>query len=153
MAHVTLLCGPAGAGKTTIARELEAEGAVVLSFDRAAWAMGVRDGRPSRAQMEAADAALSERLAEAVADGRDVVVDASMSVRWVRDQWRERAEAAGVTWALVVVTAPLSVLAARVAAREAGEESVQLDPKALEAYVAGFEWPAADEPHELRVTA
>ena len=48
MPMVTLLCGPAGAGKTTYARKLERRGAVRLSMDEAVW----RDG----GQFEAARA-------------------------------------------------------------------------------------------------
>ena len=84
MPQVTLLCGPAGAGKTTIARELEAGGALVLSFDREAWARGVHDGAFTPELMAAIDADLHARLVRAVQAGERVVVDGSLSARWVR---------------------------------------------------------------------
>ncbi|WP_373637793.1 hypothetical protein [Arthrobacter sp. ZGTC412] len=36
------MCGPAGAGKSTIARQLASAGMVPLSFDEAAWHMSRR---------------------------------------------------------------------------------------------------------------
>lgn len=153
MAQVTLLCGPAGAGKTTLARGLEAAGAVVLSFDREARARGVRDGGPSLALVEAIDADLHARLRDAVAAGERVVVDASMAARWVRDAWRARCDDLGASHELVVVSAPLAVLRERVRARTPGPDAVVLDDAALAAYVEGFAWPGADEPHTLRTTA
>lgn len=148
---VTLLCGPACAGKSTLARELEAGGAIVLSFDREAWARGVHDGAFTEELMASIDAELHERMAAAVAAGERVVLDASLSTRAVRDEWRMRCVAMGATLELVVVRAPLETLAERLRAREPGPESVVLEQAALERFVAGFEWPGDDEPHrELR---
>lgn len=149
MTQVTLLCGPAGAGKTTLARELEAAGALVLSYDREAWARGSHDGRPSQELMHQIDVDLHGRLADAVAADRPVVLDASLSTRDVRDRWRMRCGAMGLQPELVVVRAPLETLLARVSQREPGPESVLLDVDVLTAYVAGFEWPGAYEAHRV----
>ena len=40
MSRVIMMCGPAGAGKSTIARRLQAAGAVRLSLDEEAWERG-----------------------------------------------------------------------------------------------------------------
>lgn len=152
---VTLLCGPAGAGKTTYARTLEAAGALRLSMDEAAWADGWRDRPPPPERVPELDAELQEQLARSVARGRDVVVDLSCSTRHVRDVWRELADRAGARLRLVVLSAPLDVLLDRVAAREGVAEanSVHLSPATVRTYVEGFEWPGADEPHEVIRTA
>lgn len=150
---VTLLCGPACAGKSTLARELEAGGATVLSFDREAWARGVHDGAFTAELMAAVDVDLHARMAAAVAAGERVVLDASLSTRAVRDEWRMRCDAMGATHELVVVRAPLAALTARLRDREPGPESVVLAEDALERFVAGFEWPGEDEPHRELCTA
>ena len=147
MARVTLLCGPAGAGKTTIAHELEAAGALVLSYDREAWARGVHDGRPTRELVEQIDADFHRQVADAVAADRHVVLDASFSTRAVRDRWRMRCGAMDASVELVVVRAPLETLRERIHGRAPGPESVVLDDDALAAYVEGFEWPGEHEPH------
>lgn len=153
MAQVTLLCGPACAGKSTLAHRLEAEGATVLSFDREAWARGVHDGAATEPLMAAIDVDLHARMRAAVAAGERVVLDASLSTRAVRDEWRMRCGAMGATHELVVVRAPLSTLCARLRDREPGPESVVLDEASLERFVAGFEWPDDDEPHRGLRTA
>ncbi|WP_425844250.1 AAA family ATPase [Agrococcus sp. TSP3-2-1] len=153
MARMTLLCGPVCAGKTTIARELEAAGALVLSYDREAWARGVRDGRPARELVEQIDADFLRLLEQAVLDERDVVLDASLSTRAMRDRWRMRCGAMGLDPDLVVVRAPLETLLERLREREPGPESVVLDPDELRAYVAGFEWPGPGERHRVVETA
>lgn len=149
---VTLLCGPACAGKSTLAHELEAGGATVLSFDREAWARGVHDGAFTEELMASIDADLHARMAAAAAAGERVVLDASLSTRAVRDEWRMRCAAMGATHELVVVRAPLATLTARLREREPGPESVVLDELALERFVAGFEWPGDDEPHREPLT-
>lgn len=37
------MCGPAGSGKSTVARRLEAGGMTRLSYDQEAWNRGLRD--------------------------------------------------------------------------------------------------------------
>lgn len=147
MARVTLLCGPAGAGKTTLACELEAAGAILLSYDREAWARGVRDGKPSQQLMHEIDADLHARLADAIGADRSVVLDASLATRAVRDRWRMRCGAMDVPVDLVVVRAPLDVLRERMRAREPGPDSVVLDDVAIAASIEGFEWPGEHEAH------
>jgi hypothetical protein len=49
------------------------------------------------------------------------------------------------------VRASSASLAARVAGREPGPDSVVIEPDALAAFAAAFEWPGDDEPHrEIR---
>lgn len=147
----TLLCGPACAGKTTIARRLETDGAVRLSMDAAAWADGWRGTWPPRERMIELDLALRAELARAVASARDVVVDLSLSTREVRETWRTIARDAGADPRLVVVTAAVPTLQARMRARHdvEGPDAFRMSPEDLVAYVEGFDWPGADEPHEL----
>ncbi|MET3176122.1 UNVERIFIED_ORG: ABC-type polar amino acid transport system ATPase subunit [Arthrobacter sp. UYCu721] len=42
MSRVIFMCGPAGSGKSAVARRLATEGKVRLSFDEVAWQMGLR---------------------------------------------------------------------------------------------------------------
>lgn len=148
---VTLLCGPAGAGKTTLARRLEDDGAVRLSMDAATWADGWRGAPAPRERLVALHDGLKDKLVETVGAGRDVVVDFSLSTRGIRDEWRELAVGAGARVRLVVLRAPLPVLLERVARRgaEPGPDALPFTPDELTAYVTSFGWPGDDEPHEL----
>lgn len=154
MPKVTLLCGPAGAGKTTYARKLERRGAVRLSMDEAVWADGWRQDQPPQERLDELYAGLQDELARAVAAGSDVVVDLSFADRAVRDHWRQLCGAAGVAHELLVFTAPFDVLWQRVKRRNDEEHAnaVRLTESRLRLYVDGFDWPAADEGARVIVT-
>ncbi|MFT4296401.1 MAG: ATP-binding protein [Micropruina sp.] len=147
MPMVTLLCGPAGAGKTTYARELERRGAVRLSMDEAVWADGWRHEQPPQQRLDELYAALKDELARALAAGADVVVDLSLASRAVRDEWRRLSADAGAGCELLVVTAPFEVLWQRVRRRneEGHANAVRLTEAELRRYVDGFDWPGPDE--------
>ncbi|GAA2174471.1 hypothetical protein GCM10009846_20550 [Agrococcus versicolor] len=147
MPVVTILSGPVAVGKTTTARALEAAGALRLSMDEAQWEAGYRGAFPPVEVVAALERALQARMVEAIAVGRPVVVDMSLTTRAVRDAWRRAAEAAGASVELVVLTAPVDVLWERVRAREGLEDpnAFTLDRAALEAYVATVEPPHPDE--------
>ncbi len=147
MPKVTLLCGPAGAGKTTYARKLEQRGAVRLSMDEAVWDDGWRQDEPPQERLDELYAGLRQTFDRALAGGSDVVVDLSLADRSVRDEWRRLAGAAGVSAELLVFTAPFEVLWQRVKRRNDEEHAnaVRLTESRLRLYVDGFDWPAADE--------
>ena len=147
MPRVTLLCGPAGAGKTTYARQLVSDGAVRLSMDEAVWQDGWRAAEPPPQRLDELHRRLQQRLCAAVDEGVDVVVDLSLSQRTIRDEWRTLAVAAGADVELVLLTAPVEVLWQRVTCRagQAHADAVVLSRDQLRAYVDGFDWPAADE--------
>lgn len=154
MPLVTLLSGPTAAGKTTMARALEAAGALRLSMDEAQWDAGYRDGFAPHDVLARLEDELQRRMADAVAEGRAVVVDLSLTTRAVRDAWRRAAEDGGASVDLVVLTAPIEVLWARVQQRSgAGDPNAStLDRDALEAYVASVEPPHPDELARVVVT-
>ncbi len=147
MPMVTLLCGPAGAGKTTYARKLERRGAVRLSMDEAVWDDGWRQDEPPRDRLDALYAGLRTALVEAVDSGSDVVVDLSLAERSVREEWRNLCASIGVDYELLVFTAPFEVLWQRVKRRNDEEHAnaVRLTESRLRLYVDGFDWPADDE--------
>lgn len=154
MPLVTLLSGPTATGKTTMARALEAAGAVRLSMDEAQRAAGYRGAFPPVEVIERLESELKRRMVDAIADGRPVVVDLSLTTRQLRDAWREAAEAAGASVDLVVLTAPTDVLWARIQQRAGRDDAnaFTLDRDALEAYVASVEPPHPDERARVVVT-
>lgn len=148
--EVVLLCGVAGAGKTTYARTLERSGYLRLSYDEEMWALG-HDSRTAPPEvLAAADEKVRARLREAVAAGTPVVLDASLSTRAIRDEFRALVRAAGGTPRLVLVDAPAAVVDARMRERAARDDAdaLHLDPAASRAYRDAFEFPADDEPHD-----
>ncbi|MFF4893532.1 AAA family ATPase [Micromonospora chersina] len=103
--EVVLMCGVAGAGKTTYAKDLETEGYVRLSVDEEIWHRFGRYGvdyEPDQYEehTEVARRALRERLLSLVAEGRNVVIDSSFWQRSRRQAYKELIEQAGAAGAL-----------------------------------------------------
>lgn len=134
-----------------MARALSKAGAVRLSMDAELYLLGYPGGTGPSEVLERVHRNLQGRLNSALADGRDVVVDLSLSTRQIRDEWRSLAGRAGAHVELVVLTAPLSVLWDRMQQRQHVDDAdaVSLDYETLRGYVEGFEWPSDDEPHRL----
>lgn len=88
MSRVVFMCGPAGSGKSTVARELEAGGMARLSFDQEAWNREQRVMPLPEYVRADIDAHLRRRLVRLVEQGRDVVLDFSFWSRAMRDDWR-----------------------------------------------------------------
>lgn len=146
MRRVILLCGPSGSGKTTYARRLEADGAVRLSFDQEAWALGLAPLELSREQLLAIDAELRSRLHELLAAGSDVVLDFSFTARSLREEWRDLAEASGGTVETVYLATPREVCLARMRERRgAHADDVVLEEADAARHYGTFEVPGEDE--------
>lgn len=152
---VVLVSGVAGSGKSTHARRLEDQGFVRLSFDELAWATGHREHPlPDDVAQQVHDR-LRAQMLEAVAAGRDVVVDTSFWSRASRDRYRTHLAGVGVVPVVHHVVAPRDVVLARLATRRgAGPHDVAVPPVLAERYLAGFETPTPDEgPLEIVRTA
>ncbi len=87
--EVVLMCGVAGSGKTTYAKDLETRGYVRLSVDEEIWrrfgSYGV-DYEPDKYEehTEGARRVLRERLLSLVAQGSNVVIDSSFKAAGVQ---------------------------------------------------------------------
>ena len=87
--RVIFMCGPAGSGKSTVARQLEQQGMTRLSFDQEAWSRGITTMPLPEDVYRDIEHALRGRLTELVQAGSDVVLDFSFWSRRMRDEYRE----------------------------------------------------------------
>ncbi len=123
MGRVIFMCGPAGSGKSTVARRYERPGV----------------------RRDIGDA-LRARLVELVRAGTDVVVDFSFWSRAMREEYRGLLRPLGVVPETVYLATDRATVLRRIAARAAGDG----DDFAISAELAGFyfdhfEPPTADE--------
>ncbi|GAB2621014.1 AAA family ATPase [Pseudactinotalea suaedae] len=146
MPRLVLMCGPAGAGKSTHARRLEEEGCVRVSVDDLAWAEGhVEHPLPAEVAARVGEA-LRERVVALLDERRDVVVDSSFWSRASREEFRRLGAERGVVAEVLYVSTPRAVALARVAARTgAHAHDVLLSPEVAAAYYDGFEVPTPQE--------
>ena len=143
--RLILLCGLAGAGKTTVAKQLEAEGAVRMCPDEWILALGfdIYDA-DARSAVENLQWELSQKL---LLRGLTVADECGVWQRWERDLRRTWAREHGVAVELRFLDAPIEVLTARVAERNrrAPEGAPRIDPALIAYWDGRIERPDADE--------
>ena len=149
---VVLMCGVAGSGKTTYAKELEVRGYVRLSVDEEIWDRFGRfgidyDASSYDAHTEVVRRAVDEQLTRLVRQGRDVVLDSSLWQRSRREECKRLVERAGGRWRLIYLEADVALLRERLRQR-----AQRFDPNAafpitdelLERLLRGFEVPSGE---------
>jgi predicted kinase len=141
-ARLILVCGLPGAGKTTLAKELEARlRAVRFCADEwmDALAMDLYDEK-RRGQIEALQWKLGREL---LARGLIVIIEWGTWGRAERDALRLGARALGAAVELQYVHAPVDVLFERI--RRRGMESPPIEREALLRWVEMFQVPTVEE--------
>lgn len=146
---VVLLCGMAGAGKTTFSQRLEPQDFTRLSIDETMWQRFGRYGidypaSAYRSLLNTAHAELHDRLRELMVDRVAVVVDAALWKPRLAPALQAVVEQTGGRWQLVYLKVPLDVLRSRLQVR-----NQRFDAKApfpitddiLARYVTAFEEP------------
>lgn len=142
------MCGLAFAGKSTLARQLcAALPAELISLDDINAERGLDGGQgiPLEAWAETNRLA-HERAADALRQGRNVVVDDSGSPRFIRDQWREVAASAHAAFAIVWVQIDPTRQRTRVDANRSAHRRRDITDHVLEAHTVHFEAPVAENP-------
>ena len=96
MGRVIFMCGPAGSGKSTVARQYERQGMTRLSFDQEAWSRGITTMPLPQDVHRDIERVLRARLVDLVRAGADVVLDFSFWSRRMRDDYRALLRPLGV---------------------------------------------------------
>lgn len=146
MSRVIFMCGPAGSGKSTYARRLEARGWVRLSFDVEMWRQGISTVPLPPEVRDEIEAGLRARLLDLVAAGADVVLDFSFWSRRMREDYRALLRPAGVVPEVVYLATDRETVLRRVRERRGDHPDDYVLPEALAAeYFDHFEPPTPDE--------
>lgn len=140
------MCGPAGSGKSTVARRLEAAGMVRLSFDQEARARGLRTMPLAEEDHADIERALRHQLLEHLDEGHDVVLDFSFWSRDMRDHWRRLLAPSRVTPETLYLPVDRQTCLERVAARSSDDgDDFALAPETAARYYDHFEPPTDEE--------
>lgn len=140
------MCGPAGSGKSTVARRLEGEGMTRLSVDQEAWRRGVRVmPLPTELRRQIREEQRA-RLVDLVAAGVDVVLDYAFWSRQEREDYRALLRPLGVEPETVYLATPREVALARVRSRRTSDgDDYALSDDVAAAHFDDFEPPTVNE--------
>ncbi|RBQ22151.1 ATP-binding protein [Spongiactinospora rosea] len=146
-----MMCGIAGAGKTTYAQALVREGYTRLSIDEVVWEQFGRDAAEFESEdyeryKAAAEQTLWDELIRLMATGRPVVLDYSFWQRATRERYKALIESHGYRWELVYLKADPATLRQRLAVRNTkdGANRVTVSEELLNRYLTGFEEPVGE---------
>ncbi len=153
-AIVYLICGFIGAGKTTFAKEPEAEtGAVRVTKDE--WSICIIGNDPTidgYAEWDTKIIKLSRDFAFYLAEkGIDVIIDEGFWEKETRAEMKQRIEAIGAKEVLYYLDTPLEIVRDRVSRRNeilAGE-SFKISREMLDNYLKNWQPPTNDEGYML----
>ncbi|MDA0270521.1 MAG: AAA family ATPase [Chloroflexi bacterium] len=141
-----LICGLPGAGKSTLARQLEHDlPALRLTADE--WMARIVGSGHSDEDRSIVEAIQSDIALRALRLGVDVILENGFWVRAERDQYRARAEAVGAATQLHFLDVPRDELWRRLSARNAAlpPDTFDISAEQLEEWWGLFEVPTADE--------
>jgi predicted kinase len=148
---VVMMCGIAGAGKTTYAQALVDRGYVRLSIDEEIWRRFGRDAAefdPDEYEgyKVVARQQLRQELVRLIRAGRSVVLDESFWNRAARDDYKALIAGHGGRWELVYLKADRATLRRRLTVRNAltGANAVTVSDELLDRYLDGFEEPVGE---------
>lgn len=140
------MCGPAGSGKSKVAREYEHQGMTRLSFDQEAWSRGITTMPLPQDVHRDIEHVLRARLVDLIRDGSDVVLDFSFWSRRTRDEYRELLRPFGVVPETVYLATDRATVLRRIAARAAQDgDDFTISTELAAFYFDHFEVPTAAE--------
>ena len=146
MGRVIFMCGPAGSGKSTVARRYERQGMTRLSFDQEAWSRGITAMPLPEDVHRDIERALRARLVDLVRAGADVVLDFSFWSRRTRDEYRELLRPLGVVPETVYLATDRATVLQRIGSRAARDgDDYAISEELAAFYFDHFEVPTAAE--------
>ena len=144
--RVIFMCGPAGSGKSTVARQYEQQGMARLSFDQEAWSRGITAMPLPQDVHRDIEHVLRARLVDLVRAGSDVVLDFSFWSRRMRDEYRDLLRPFGVVPETVYVATDRATVLQRIGARAARDgDDFAISTELAAFYFDHFEVPEAAE--------
>lgn len=142
------MCGLAFSGKTTLAKAIVAQtGCRYVSLDEINAERGLGhggDGIPI-SEWEKAHQIAMERMSAWMKSGRDILLDDTGNLRWLRDRYRAFAARHGYATQLIYVDVPVALIKQRIQANRLTGERHGIRAEILAGHLRTFEPPQPDE--------
>jgi predicted kinase len=149
---IYLMCGLAFAGKSTLAERIaERTGAQIISLDKINAERNLYGGKgiPDHEWLATHQIAL-QRLDSIAREGRTVIIDDTNCFRWLRDNYRKKAEAYGYQCVVVLLDVPPETVLQRASQNTTVGTRSDVSPEIMQDLIYKFEYPAADEENVLK---
>jgi len=144
-----IMCGLPFSGKTTLASSIAAKRhAVLISLDEINESRGLRfggEGAISQAQWQETHQIALSRLAEALSSDADIVIDDTNCFRFLRDNYRRLADAAGYRTVVVLVDTSTEEIKRRIFENRITKKRRHVMMDVLDNLITDFQWPTDDE--------
>lgn len=147
MTKLYIMCGPAFAGKSTLARKIsEHTGSKLVAFDT----MWVEEDKKNSVPKDAEGwryirGKAQEEVLRFLKEGISVVYDDNNPKRDHRDELRRVAETAGVEAFVVYLDTPLDIIRERERVNRVSQDRHDVEPENFEKVLSDMEAPTPDE--------
>ena len=143
---VILMCGPAGAGKSTLAKKFESTGMTILSYDEESFKRGLKEHPLPQEVLEDIKTYLDEKLISLITQNIDIVLDYSFWSREMRSEYISLLKKYGIEPKIYYIKTPKEVCMERIRKRNGNhQDDIILTEQTASAYYDHFQPPTAEE--------
>lgn len=148
---VILMCGPAGAGKSTLAKKFESTGMTILSYDEESFKRGLNEHPLPQDVLEDIKTYLDEKLISLIKQNIDIVLDYSFWSREMRNEYISLLKKYDIEPKIYYIKTPKEVVMERIRKRNGNHQNdIILTEQKASTYYDHFQ-PPTDEEGEVIV--
>lgn len=143
---ILFMCGPAGSGKSTIAKSFETKGMTRLSFDEESFRRGITTHPLSESTAKEIKDVLDKCLISLIKKNKDVVLDYSFWSKEMRAEYITLLKKYRIEPTIYYIQTPKDIVLERIRKRKGDQANeIMLDEKIANVYYDDFEPPTSDE--------
>jgi predicted kinase len=143
---VILMCGPAGAGKSTFAKKLQKLGMTILSYDKESFKRGLTVHPLPEEIAKEIKTYLDGELISLIERKVDIVLDYSFWSREMRKEYISLLKNYNIEPAIYYIKTPKEVIMERIRKRSGNHHNdIMLSDQTASLYYDNFQPPTADE--------
>lgn len=143
---VILMCGPAGSGKSTVAKKLKNKGMTILSYDEESFKRGIIHHPLLESIRQEIQKILDEKMTTLILEKKDIVLDYSFWSKEMRINYILKLKKYGIEPIIYYVKTPKEICLARIRNRTGKQPNEILLTEALASkYYDQFQPPSPEE--------